>query len=127
MPIEAVWAALIDAARWPDFYANARNVRVDGLLREGLTFRWTTLGVPVTTTITVCEPPHRLTWRGDTWYGRGCHTWIFEPTDAGCHLVTEEVQRGLVPTIAGFHLQRQLLHWHQRWLEGLVEAARLGG
>lgn len=127
-PLEAVWDALIDAERWPSSYDNARDVVVDGggPLRPGARFAWTTLGVRVHTTVEVFEPCGALGWRGDTWYGRGLHTRLLVPTASGCRVVTEEAQAGLVPSIGRLVLRRQLLHWHQRWLEGLARAASAG-
>jgi len=123
---DAVWRALIEAPVWPTFYDNARDVRLpDGAeaLGPDMPFTWRTLGLPVATLVTDFEAPSFLAWRGDTWYGRGRHTWLIEPRDGGCRIVTEEVQRGLVPTLAGWWIRPKLLFWHQRWLEGLVRAA----
>ena len=47
---EKVWAALIDAARWPEWYPNAANVRIlsgDRELAPGARFRWTTFGATI--------------------------------------------------------------------------------
>ena len=123
---DVVWQALVRATDWPRFYANARDVRIlDGdELAVGVEFTWRTLGIPVRTRVTELEPQRSLTWRGHTWYGRGCHTWRIEPAGSGCRIVTEEVQRGLVPWMLGWWIRPQLLRWHQRWLEGLGRSAQ---
>ena len=128
-PVDRVWAVLIRAGDWPALYANCKDLRfIDGPgpdLSAGQWFTWRTFGLRVRTRVTDFEPGHLLGWRGDTWYGRGYHLWRLEPTQAGCRLVTEEAQRGLVPTLLAPLLRRGLHHWHQRWLEGL--AARVAG
>jgi hypothetical protein len=126
-PAEAVWAHLIAAEQWPAFYANARDVSVGGdaapLLALGTVFRWKTFGLRVETRVEVFEPPFALAWRGDRRIGRGFHTWLLTPTATGCRVVTEEVQRGVVPSAARWYLRRGLRTWHQRWLEGLRDRA----
>jgi uncharacterized protein YndB with AHSA1/START domain len=124
---EAVWAHLIDAEAWPKFYANARDVRVDGagaLLAPGTVFTWKTFGLRVKTRVEVFEPPTALAWRGDQRIGRGMHTWTLEPTGSGCRVVTEEAQGGALPSIGRWYIRGALLRWHQRWLEGLSERTR---
>lgn len=121
-PPSAVWSVLIRATEWPRFYDNCANVKVVGgdELSAGCTFTWRTFGMPMRTLITEFEPERVLTWRGDTIFGRGGHTWELQPTQTGTRLVTEEVQRGFIPTLVGWWMTPQLLKWHQRWLEGIA-------
>lgn len=122
-PPEQVWDRLVRAPKWPEIYANAADVHIDGDapdLTPGAHFTWRTLGFRVATTVAEFDPRRLLTWRGDTWYGRGRHTWTLDPVPGGTRLVTEEVQRGLVPTLLGWWIRPRLYRWHQRWLEGLA-------
>jgi len=123
---ERIWQTLVRATQWPSFYGNARDVRIeDGEeLGADVSFSWRTFGLRVETRVIAWEPLRALAWRGDTWYGRGMHTWLIERTPSGCHVVTEEVQAGLVPALGRLYLRRGLLHWHDKWLTGLDEAAR---
>jgi hypothetical protein len=89
-------------------------------------FTWTTFNVRVDTTVVECVPSERLAWRGKTVGGTGYHGWVIERTAAGCRVVTEETQRGIVPSLARWYLRRGLLTQHQRWLEGLARAAVAG-
>ncbi len=129
-PAEHVWAWLIRAARWPEWYGNCGNVRfLSGAapdLAAGTEWGWTTFGVPVRTTVTEFEPPARLAWLGGALGAQGYHGWLIERTGAGCRVVTEETQRGFVPSIARWYLRRGLLREHQNWLEGLSRMARSG-
>src|ERR1700744_4076961 len=52
---EAVWKVLIRAAEWPDYYANASKVIVEGGgpdLSAGARFTWKTFGVDLQTQVT---------------------------------------------------------------------------
>ena len=124
---EAVWAPLIRAAGWPEFYANSADVRFERGegpdLAPGTVFSWRTFGLRVRTRVVEFQPNRCLAWRGDELYGRGLHTWLLVPERAGCLVVTEEVQSGLIPFVARWYLRRGLLRWHQQWLDGLAERA----
>ncbi len=129
--IEAAWAWLIRAVHWPDWYANCRKLSFDANdgpdLQLGTHFRWTTFHVPVRTVVEEFEPPTRLAWSGGALGSMGYHAWYLEVRDDGqCWIVTEETQRGLIPSLGKRILRPQMLHWHQRWLEGLAAQAQLG-
>jgi len=129
-PPERVWAWLVRPSTWPSYYDNASNVRfVDGVGSElalGARFRWRTFNVTVETTVTELVPNERLAWAGKTVGGTGYHGWVIEPAAGGCHVVTEETQRGIVPSLGRWFLRRGLLVQHQRWLEGLARMAARG-
>lgn len=128
-PIENVWAWLLEAPRWREFYANAWRVRIEGdgpRLGPGTRFRWWTFGVPVLTEVTVFEPQRQLAWLGQGAGSRGFHSWLLEPTPAGCKVVTEETQAGVVVRALAPVLRRGLLYFHQRWMEGLERVAAAG-
>jgi hypothetical protein len=125
-PAERVFGALVRASAWPSFYANAKDIELEGNASEltlGTVFHWTTLGTRVHTTITEFLPNTRLAWSGRGNLGAtGYHGWVIEPKDNGCLVITEETQQGLLPSVARLLLRRGLKTWHQRWLEGLARA-----
>ena len=52
-PAEEIFAVLVRASEWPTFYANAKDIEIDGPaheLSQGTLFHWTTFGVRVHTT-----------------------------------------------------------------------------
>ncbi len=122
----AVWARLIDAVRWPEFYKNSKNVVIDGAdeLGLGTSFRWTTFGLRVRTVVEEFEEGSRLAWRGGAAGAVGYHGWVIEPKETGCRIVTEETQRGVGPWLGRWYLRRALVRHHQAWLEGLAAGAR---
>jgi hypothetical protein len=128
LPPERIWPWLVQPRRWPELYADASRVRTPAPeLTLGMRFTWRTLGVRVTTVVEELVPNERLAWRGTGLLGaQGYHAWVLERRGGGTRFVTEETQRGLVPSLLRRRLEARLRECHQRWLEGLVRAARLG-
>jgi hypothetical protein len=125
-----VFAWLVHAERWPQWYSQCTSVRILSgpapALGIGSHFRWTVLGVPVVTTVEECDPPHRLAWSGTGLGAAAYHSWDVEPTPTGCRVITEETQRGLIPSLLRV-LLRPLLRFTQiRWLEALAKVAVAG-
>jgi len=128
-PLEVVWAYLVRAPRWPEFYSNALRVEIEGGADElalGATFRWTTFRLRVTTTVREFEPRRRLAWFGTGYGSSGYHTWTLDPDPGGCLVVTEETQRGLLPGLGRLYIRRALHRQHQAWLEGLARMSAGG-
>jgi hypothetical protein len=126
----AIWPWLLRATRWRELYSNCRGLRfVDERgpdLAIDTRFTWWTFGAKVDTRVTELVPFERLAWTGTGLGARGHHAWLLEERGGETRFVTEETQRGAVPALLAPVLRRGLLHFHQRWLEGLVRAARLG-
>lgn len=127
LPAERVWAVLIDAADWPRWYSNARDVVLDpghDRLADGLSFHWTTFGLRVASTVDQFEPARRLGWTGKGRGSAGYHRWELTPTaDGGCLIVTEEVQQGPLARLLAPLVRRSIERQHQKWLEGLIRTA----
>lgn len=126
---EQLWQVLIDAAAWPRWYRNARNVSIDGggQLDGSSTFTWTTFGLRVASTVREFAPYSRLAWEGAARGSSGYHRWDLQPTsDGGTLIVTEEVQNGLIARLLGPAVKRSIEKQHQHWLEALVSTAEAG-
>lgn len=127
---ERVWAWLRRPDLWPRYYANARLVRhLEGPWPEvglGSRWRWLTFGVLVTSELVEFEPHSRLAWSASELGGRGHHGWLLEPRDEGTAVLTEETQRGPGIALAKPLLRPLMVHFHQRWLEGLARVAAEG-
>ena len=125
-PADRVWAWLVRAKRWPEFYKNARRVEIEGGaedLSPGVTFRWTTFNLRVTTTVREFEPSRRLAWFGAGYGSAGYHSWTLEPRGEHCHVVTEETQRGFLPSLGRLYIRGAQHRNHHAWLEGLARMA----
>jgi len=121
-----VWAWLIRATRWPEWYSNCKDVKiVEGEskvdLSQGAVFMWKTFGMRVVTRVEVFEPFTQLAWRGKGFLGKGYHAWLIEETQNGCKVITEEVQSGFMISIGRRQIKQRLLKEHQNWLKGLAK------
>lgn len=128
--VEDVWAWLSRPELWPSFYGNSRWVRhLDGPWPEvalGTRFRWFTFGVMVRSEIVEYELHRRLAWSADELGAKGHHAWAFESRGGGCFVRTEETQRGWGARLIAPVMRGMMVRQHQRWLEGLAEAAAGG-
>jgi uncharacterized protein YndB with AHSA1/START domain len=127
---ERVWSWLVRAEGWPQWYANAANVRIlDGTppdLAAGTRFRWRTFGVGIESTVREWEPPARLAWDAHGIGVAAYHAWLITPTADGCHVLTEETQHGLLARLGARLMPRRMWRYHQIWLESLRERALSG-
>lgn len=121
---ETIWRHIVDAAAWPGWYPNARDVALlDGAteLASAVRWRWTTFGLPIESRVHECVPGHRLGWFGGA-PGKApsfCHTWLLTPQGAGCRVVTEEA--GIGSGAAAFRQadEARMHRGHTLWLETL--------
>ncbi len=130
-PAEVIWAWLLRAELWPDWYANSSDIHflshAAPNLRDRSRFRWKTFGLRMTSKVLEFEPPSRLAWDAhgigvDAWHG-----WLLTPlAGGGTHVLTEEVQHGWLARL-GKRLAPDRMHTqHQLWLEGLSRQAQGG-
>lgn len=121
---ERVWSHLVDAAKWPSWYPNAREVQlVEGgaKLEPNSVFTWTTFGLRIESKVHEFVPGSRLGWHGGA-PGQApafFHSFYLRDEGAGCRVITEEV--GIGPDAS--HLRQvdeSLLHrGHALWLAAL--------
>lgn len=126
VPAENVWAWLVEASKWHEFYTNSWKVKVhnkSGRLEQGTQFSWWTFGIPVKTTVEVFEKEKCLAWSGIGLGSKGYHVWLIDKTATGCKIITEETQSGPVVKVLSPILNPLLHYFHQRWLEGLAKVS----
>jgi uncharacterized protein YndB with AHSA1/START domain len=121
---EQVWSRIVDAAKWPQWYPNSKDVKFVSrgpVLQNGSVFRWTTFDLPLESRINEFVPYSRIGWFG---YAPGAvpsfyHTWYLMQQNSGCLVVTEEAGRG----VDAAHLRQadeSLMHrGHDLWLATL--------
>jgi len=126
---DRVWRWLVRAARWPEWYSNSADVTfLSGNspdLAAGTQFRWKTFGASVTSRVIVFDPPRELGWDAHGVLS-AYHGWLIEPDGAGCRVITEETQNGIVPKLAWWYLRPMLERGHQNWVESLKRKAEAG-
>jgi uncharacterized protein YndB with AHSA1/START domain len=128
---ERVWRWLVAGERWPQWYGNCTTFHyLDGQRGPDLaaerSFEWRTFGTRVRSVVRAFEPFRELGWDARSVGLYAYHGWMLEPAAVGCRVVTEETQRGWVPTLARWYLRRMLLRGHQGWLEDLRRVAESG-
>ena len=63
---ERIWGQIVDATKWPQWYPNSKDVRIDGgdVLKEGTVFHWSTFGLPLESKVNEFVPYTRIGWYG---------------------------------------------------------------
>jgi len=129
-PPAAVWAWLVRAQRWPEWYANSSNVVFldgNGLdLALGTRFRWKTFGVSIESKVEEFVPGERIAWSAHGIGVDAYHAWAIEKTSQGCLVLTEETQNGWVASLGSFLMPKRMHKFHQIWLESLEKQAQGG-
>ena len=129
-PPEAVWAWLIRAPLWPNWYPNSANVKfLEGTptdLALGTRFRWKTFGVTIESKVNEFVPCERLAWDAHAMGLDVYHAWLLTKTTGGCHLLTEETQHGWLARLGAIFTPGRMYKLHQVWLERLAEKAVSG-
>lgn len=117
-PPEVVWAILIDASKWPDWYEGAKNVKVEGggKLQPNRVFGWETMGMSFNSRVQEFVPGERLSWLSEKKQIQGYHAWYIEPTRQGCLLVTDEAQNGWLTFFEKVFQPNKLIKLHNTWL-----------
>ncbi len=128
---DAVWAWLIRAPLWPNWYSNAANVKLlTGTppdLAAGTRFRWRTFGVTIESTVLEFVPGERIAWDAHAIGVDAYHAWLLTDTvDGGCRILTEETQHGFVARAGAMLMPKRMGRFHQIWLEGLDRQASSG-
>jgi hypothetical protein len=129
-PVDAVWAWLIRAQRWADWYVNASHVRFEQGsppdLSAGARFTWKTFGVRLASTVLEFVPRERIAWDARGFGVDAYHAWVLTPTSRGVHVLTEETQHGWLARLGHLAMPWRMHKYHQIWLEGLRDNAARG-
>ena len=125
-----VWAWLVRAQLWPKWYPNAANVQfLKGKppdLALGTRIKWKTFSLTVQSTVLEFVPPERLAWDAHATGSDSYHAWLIQNTGAGCSVLTEETERGILPRLQKVLAPHRIVKMHQVWLEKLKENAAKG-
>jgi len=126
LPPSAVFAGLVDAARWPKHLGNAGKIDVrsgagpSGSLQLGTKYHWS-FGEKLKNEVTLFQKDRAIGWVADGTGSMGFHRWILEAVPGGTRLITEETQHGLVPRLSNKAVNPMLHGVHQWWLQSLKE------
>ena len=121
-PPEVVWANLIDATQWPNWYSNSADVRIDGgqpRLAQGVAFDWKTFGFSIRSTVDVFEPGREIGWSVDNPALRVHHAWVLVPERGGTRVITEEAQKGANAIKFRLEQPNAMYDGHDWWMSAL--------
>jgi hypothetical protein len=129
--LEAIWPWLIRAELWPSWYPYSADIHFISTsgpdLRDRTRFRWSKLGIPITSKVLEFEPLTRISWDIQ---GIGIHAyqaWVLTPQEDGStHVLTEETQTGWLARLGQSLMPNRLTDKHQHWLESLSKKAQSG-
>lgn len=130
-PPERVWAWLVRAALWPEWYPNSADMHFQSHtgpdLRDRTRFRWKTFGIRVTSKVYEFEPVRRLAWNADGIGIHAWHAWLLTPQpDGSTHVLTQETQNGWLARLGKLLTPARMEQQHQLWLESLSRQAQSG-
>lgn len=131
MPLspEAVWQWLVRAELWPSWSPEFAEVVIEGGgpdLKPGSRFRWKTFGVRLDSQVVEFVEFERIAWTARATGIDACHAWLIERTPAGCRVLTEENQNGIVARLNDVLRPKFMGRMQRVWLERLLEKARGG-
>ncbi|KIH98052.1 Shy6-polyketide cyclase [Streptomonospora alba] len=89
-PLQRVWRLLADVPSWPRWQPEITAARAAGPLAVGDTFRWSTAGLDIESTVYAVEAPRRILWGGSAHGIVGVHLWTFEEAGSSVRVRTEE-------------------------------------
>ncbi|KUN42121.1 Shy6-polyketide cyclase [Streptomyces longwoodensis] len=124
-PLRTIWKIQTDVENWPAWQPDVVSVVKDtpGRLRPGSTFRWTTEGLDITSTVRQVVPGKRLAWGGPAQGITAVHVWTFTPTAHGVLVHTEESWTGTPVEANQAVLQAALDNSLHNWVNNLKHEA----
>jgi len=125
--VERTWSLIADIGHWSLWNAAITGEEFDGGLIPGNTFKWTSGGTKIVSTIQTVEPLHRLGWTGKSLGTVARHVWILEPSANSVKVITEESFSGWMVSILKGQLQKMLDKSLQAWLSNLKREAESKG
>lgn len=93
-PRPAVWALLSDIAGWPRWHSAITRAELDGPFAPGSSFRWTSGGMAIVSTLQLVENERRLGWTGRALGTTTKHIWTLEEHPDGTLVTTAESMSG---------------------------------
>lgn len=121
-----IWACLVRAKRWPEWYPNSHRVSIEGgaeVLSAGAVFRWSTFGVRLVSRVEEFVPESRIAWTARGVGVLAYHAWLIEPRGNGATILTEETQYGALARLGHLLMPNRMRAGHDLWLERLDREA----
>ena len=125
-PLDRVWGLHVDVSAWPTWNPDITDVITDHALAPGVTFRWQTAGLTITSTVHALAERERILWSGAVAGITGVHEWTFQAIPDGVRVATEESWSGEPVSANVAAMQTGLDQSLVSWLRHLKIAAEAG-
>ncbi|MEV4177029.1 MFS transporter [Nonomuraea sp. NPDC049709] len=122
-PIERVWALHTGIDAWPSWNGDIDTATLSGPVEPGSSFRWTTHGLDITSTVFEVVPGERIVWGGPAGGIDGVHVWTFTAEGDRVTVRTEESWAGAPVEAAAEQLGQALHASLESWLAALKTRA----
>jgi hypothetical protein len=122
-PRPTVWALLADIPAWPRWHAGISRAELDGPLAPASSFRWTSGGMAIVSTLQLVERERRLGWTGKALGTTTEHIWALEDHPDGTLVTTAESMSGWLIYPVKLVTPGFLTDALQTWLAALRQAA----
>ena len=117
-----VWNMFINIKHWPRWNKDISDASAPPTLAVGKSFRWSTAGMNITSTIGELVPEQRIGWSGTVQGILGIHVWSFLPVKEGVLVKTAESLEGEPVLSQKQNLQPALDKSIRFWLQSLKAA-----
>ena len=121
--VDTVWRLHTDVNAWTAWQMDITEAHIEGRMEPGVSFSWSSFGFPVTSTVYEVADHARVLWGGTAGGITGIHEWIFEETEGGVHVVTNESFSGAPVNADPDSMQKMLDASLMAWLDHLKRAA----
>jgi hypothetical protein len=128
-PPEVIWAWLVRASRWPEWYPAVTRVLIESGgedLVAGSKFSWRIFGVNLSSKVEEFIPYERFAWSAQYEGVDAYHAWLIEKKTEGCRVLTEENQKGWLARLNNTLRPSNVRYYHHLWLESLMKKAKEG-
>ena len=128
-PRSVVWQWLMRAENWPEWYSNAKDVKITKSskphqLTDKSKFEWKTFGIHLNTVVDQYNHEKLIAWEAVGFLVHAYHAWGMEDTGNNqCLVITEERQYGLGAWLFHWVFPRRMWQKHHLWLTQLKKMA----
>lgn len=124
---EVVWALLVQAQEWKNWYEGINDMRFEDpkqtKLEPGVKVFWNSLGQRVNNTVMDFAPHASLAWQFEDEKIQGYHAWVITPIESGCHVVSGKSMTGKLARLQKVFMPKKLMKQQDTWLRALKEQA----
>jgi len=121
--LDEVWRLHVDVNAWTSWQKDIASASLEGAFEVGNSFRWSSYGLEVTSTIYAITDHARILWGGTGAGITGIHEWLFAESQDGVHVTTDESFAGQPVEADAASMQSLLDASLVSWLDHLKKAA----